>query len=744
MDRRNFLKLTAVTGTTSALAACGNPEHTLIRFVPDEEFEQGIAVWKPSVCPVCPNGCGLNVRVMDADVEVARNGQAGVVRKPVAKKLDGHTGHPVSHGGLCPRGQAAIQITYHPDRIAQPLKRSGARGDGQYVAVSWDEAVTELVAALDKLAASNRQQAVAFLTRPGRSHRRALADQFLARFGAPAPTAVELLGDDVLRRANGLSFGRPQLPTLDLERSRYVLSFGADFLGIWNSYIAHSVGYGAMRQARLGVRGVLVQVESRMSMTGANADQWVACTPATEGVLALGLAHVIMAAKLATPADAGRAGRLIEGWSAGLPEYTPEKVQAQTGVSAHRLERLAREFAGTRPAVAIVAGPALGHTNAMFTALAVNALNALVGGVETPGGVTFMPQLEAGRPSASARSIDKLAAEILKAPASPVDVVLIDGANPVYTSPKAWQVREALAKVPFIASFSQFLDETTVMADLILPDSSFLESWVDALPESGASMAVASVAGPVMKPLYDTRPMPDVLIDVSKRLAKPLTPALPASFEAMLQAAAERSQVGVADAWAKTTAQGGWWGQTAGAARPAEAPVARTFGPTEPAFDGDAAQYPFHFLPYLALQFGDGSTAHLPWMQELPDPQTSAMWSSWVEVSVETATRLGIAQGDVIEITSSQGSLRAPAIVSPGLAPNLIAMPVGQGHRTFTRYASGRGVNPVELIAPVVEPDTGTLAWAATRVKIARVGGPDGSLIVFAGGMREAHPEHRI
>src|SRR5213592_3185255 len=151
MDRRDFIKLTAVTGTTATLAGCGNPEHQLIRFVPDEDLVPGVAEWKPSVCPLCHAGCGVTARVMEADVETVRNGQSGVVKMAVAKKLEGQPGHPISQGGLCPRGQAAIQITFHPDRIAHPLKRSGVRGAGAFKEVSWDEAIAELTGNLDGL-----------------------------------------------------------------------------------------------------------------------------------------------------------------------------------------------------------------------------------------------------------------------------------------------------------------------------------------------------------------------------------------------------------------------------------------------------------------------------------------------------------------------------------------------------------------------------------------------------------------
>ena len=218
---RDFIKLTAITGTSATLASCGNPEHQLIRFVPDEDLVPGVAEWKPSVCPLCAAGCGVTVRVMEADVETTRNGQAGVVKMGVAKKLEGNAKDPISRGGLCARGQASIQITYHPDRLTHPMKRTGARGSGEFKEITWDEAIAELAAQLDTLAAAKDQKSLAFLTRPHRGRRTALAGEFLKGFGAPPPIAYELFAEDVLRRANAISFGHEQLPTIDLARSRF-------------------------------------------------------------------------------------------------------------------------------------------------------------------------------------------------------------------------------------------------------------------------------------------------------------------------------------------------------------------------------------------------------------------------------------------------------------------------------------------------------------------------------------------
>jgi anaerobic selenocysteine-containing dehydrogenase len=718
MDRRDFIKLTAVTGTGAALTACGNPEHQLIRFVPEDDIVPGIAEWKPSVCPLCSAGCGMTVRVMDADFETVRNGQPGVVAIKAAKKLEGQPQHPINRGGLCPRGQAAIQITYHPDRIKSPMKRNGARGSGDFKEIGWDDAIGELVAQLDKL---TDRKALAYLTKPRRTRRLELVQEFLARFGAPPPIAYELFGDDVLRRANQISFGRRQLPTFDLARANCVISFGADFLGTWNAPVAHAAAYGEMRQGRPLARGLFVQVEPRMSLTGASADEWIPVKPGTEGVLALGIAHALVAKK-----SGGNAG--------ALAAFTPAEVEKTTGVAAKRVERLAQLIDERRPAVAIAGGAPLAHTNGLFHALAVNVLNDVLGSVEQPGGVFFTPEPAAAHANGALRGASELRG--LRA-----EAVIVDDVNPVFAAPSAWQVRETLSRIPFIVSFGGFIDDTSAHADLILPDHSFLESWTDSLPESGSIAAIANAAPQVMRPLYQTRSTPDVLIEVAGKLKTPV--AMPwKSYEDMLKASFDKLGE---NAWDDVAKQGFWSGDLKATSGQRRATSDKGPSPAfvAPQFDGDANAYPFHFLPYPSQMFHDGSAAHLPWLQELPDPLTSAMWSSWVEINPHTAGKLQIRQGDLVDVASTRGTVRAPAIISPGIAPDVVAMPVGQGHETFTRYASGRGVNPIAILAPMAEAETGALAWAATRVKISRAADGDGSLIMFAGEMRENPHERR-
>jgi anaerobic selenocysteine-containing dehydrogenase len=760
MDRRNFLKISAITGATTALDNCGNPERQLIRFIPEEDLVPGVATWKPSVCTLCPAGCGTLVKLMEGDAEVIRNGQLGLMKMGLAKKLEGNPNHPVNQGKLCPRGQAGLQVTYHPDRLRNPLKLSGPRGSGQFQEVSWDDAFHEVISQLAALHSANQASSLAFLARPLRGQRKVLVEQFLSSFGAPPPVYFELFDGAVERWANLVSFGRPQLPTFDLAHANYVLSLGADFLGTWNSPVAQAVEYGAMRQGRPGVRAKFVQIEPRISQTGANADEWIPVRPGSEGELALGLAHVILQEKLLEAPAKSQATAVIAGWSDGLPEFAPKVVGAKTGVPAETIQRLARELAAHPPAVVIIGGAALAHTNGASSALAVNALNALLGNLGTPGGISFTPALPASNssslttattPQGSYSQVEAFLQQIVTGGRAPKALLLYDS-NPVFAAPDGANIRAGLEQIPFIASFGSFIDETSVLSDLILPDHSPLESWLDHVAESGTAQAALTLAPPAVIPLHATRAMPDVLLEISHQLGGDLAKALPyKNSEEMLKSAYSDLQKfggsvtgaeSAVDFWSKLQEQGGWWSaETKGAPPHFAASSQLAYTLAEPEFDGAENVYPFHFLPFASQMLYDGSLAHLPWMQEAPDVLSTAMWSSWVEINPQTAARLSIQQGDLVEVASQHGTLRAPAIVSPGIAPDVIAMPVGQGHKHFTRYASGRGANPISILAPMVVTETGSLAWAATRVKVTRVG--EGKIALFGGGMSEFPHEPR-
>jgi len=731
MQRRDFIKITAASGAVAALEGCGNPDHQLIRFVPEEELLPGIAAWKPSICTLCPAGCGTLVRVMQGEAEVVRNGQLGLLKMGLAKKIEGNPAHPINQGKLCPRGQAALQVTYHPDRIRTPLQRTGQRGSGQFKEITWDEAIKQLVGQLSPLLAAKQPGQFAIVTSPLKGQRRTVVSNFAAAFKA-SPIEFEFFDNAAVKAANQQSFGIAALPTADLAHSNYVISFGADFLGTWNAPVAQSIGYGEMRKGRAGQRGKFVQFESRVSQTGANADEWIACPLGAEGAVALSIAHVIVNEKL-RPVLAGL----------DLADYVPEKIEKQFGVKAATITKIAREAAANSPAVALIGDAATAQTNGLFNARAVNALNASLGSVGKPGGVSFAP-------AATGRSAQSKEGSSLQSAGS-AKVALLFNANPVFATPSASGAGDALGKIPFIASFGSFIDETSAVADLILPDHSPLESWLDDSPESGSTRTVVSLAPPAMAPLHNTRSMPDVLLDVAQQLGGDVAKALPwktydeavkASFGQLYKEKGNKSTKDADEFWSNAQTQGGWWSADE---KPATV-TAKATGPlkyAEPQFDGNADQFPFHFLPFASQMFYDGSLAHLPWMQEAPDPTSSVMWGTWVEINTRTAEKLGVKMGDTVEVASQHGKLQAPALVTPAIAPDVIAMPIGQGHTNYTRYATGRGANPISILAPMTVEGTGSLAWAATRVKISRVG--EGKIVMFGASMEElpAETKHR-
>jgi menaquinone reductase, molybdopterin-binding-like subunit len=756
MERRDFLKISAATGAVAALEGCGNPDHQLIRFVPEEDLLPGIATWKPSICTLCPAGCGMLVRVMQGEAEVVRNGQLGILKMGLPKKLEGNPAHPINQGRLCPRGHAGLQVTYHPDRIKTPLARSGPRGSGQFQEITWDDALKQLLGHLTALQTSHEQGKIAFLTSPLRGQRKNIVHAFASAFKTAPPLEFAFLASHTIQEANSWSFGWDGLPTVDLGHSNYIISFGSDFLGTWNSPVAQSIGYGHMRDGRAGQRGKFVQVESRISQTAASADEWIPSQPGMEGVFALGLAHVILSENLRTAGEAGHAGALMAGWSEGLADYAPEAIEKQIGVPARTIARIAREAAASAPAVALIGDGPAAHTNGFFNALAVNALNALLGSVGKPGGIVFSPAWtgQSGKPGSADEkkdtesSVRTLSEQIHATPGS-VQALLVSGADPVFATPLAWRVREAFEKIPFIASFGSFLDDTTILADLILPDHSPLESWLDDSPPSGSTKMVASLAPPAMQPLHNTRAMPDVLLDLSHQLGGPAAAALPwKTYDEALKTAFSslQKQKGSViatdpdDFWKKVKEQGGWWSTDDISVPPSAGKIpAAAVKNTAPEFDGSPEQFPFHFLPFASQLCYDGSLAHLPWMQEVPDPVSTVMWGTWVEINPRTAEKLAVKQGDTVEVASQHGALRAPALIVPGIAPDVIAMPIGQGHANFTRYASGRGANPISILAPMVESGTGSLAWAATRVKVSRIG--EGKIVMFGASLTEASPE---
>ena len=179
------------------------------------------------------------------------------------------------------------------------------------------------------------------------------------------------------------------------------------------------------------------------------------------------------------------------------------------------------------------------------------------------------------------------------------------------------------------------------------------------------------------------------------------------------------------EAFWRAALEAGVWGQPGGAGdqvAPSSSSTIASISDPVSKFAGDENDYPLVLHPYLTATFLDGRGANLPWLQELPDPMTSVVYGSWAELNPVTADELGIREGDVLEVESPLGSVRVPALIFPAIRPGVVAIPVGQGHAAYGRYAKDRGVNPIHIVATLIDNQSGDLAWAATRVKLKLTG----------------------
>jgi anaerobic selenocysteine-containing dehydrogenase len=702
MDRRGFVKILSVSAG-ALTGSCGKTDKLIPLLVAEGEIVPGEEQWHPAVCTECAAGCGTLVRIMEGVRTVERGGEQLRQRIAAIKKVEGNPLDPVSGGRLCARGQAAVQSLYHPDRLRGPMQRTGDRGKGQFAPATWEQAIA---AVSGKIAKADPARIV-FLAGPHAGTRSVAISRFAQALGAPAPVVCSLADCAVERKAAELAFGWKGLPVYDLAGARHVLGVGADFLGGWASPVYYSRQFGAFRQGRREVRGYLVQAESRLSITAAAADRWLPLRPGTEPQFLAAVGRILLDAGLA------RNRTMVQPFASADVAV----LLASCGLEERRV-REAVQALGESDAPLVLAGASIPQSNSLDAILLSHYLNFMLGNVGKPGGVLPSPAAAAA-PFENGRAAEALAR---------AQVVLIDGANPAYTLPPSSGVLQALARAETVVSFAGFLDDTAAWSDLLLPGHHTLESEAALVPAVSPQPAV-TVAVPFVKPLYDTHAVETILADLARKMSKEY------------KAVTARDLLPPEAAFDEVARQGGLWGE---AAKP-EPPSAMGQPPSlpEPAsFAGDAAQYPLLFQPYLSQQFHDGAGANLPWLQELPDPVSSSMWGLPVEIDPQLAAHLHVSNGDLVRVESAHGWFEAPAYLHPGAIPGVVSMPIGDGHAHYGRYASGRGANPLSILAPVWEKATGALALGGTRVRLARAG-PQRGWIQFASQDRQETTEHR-
>jgi anaerobic selenocysteine-containing dehydrogenase/Fe-S-cluster-containing dehydrogenase component len=699
IKRRDFLKVVGATGAGVAVAGCspstqGGADRLISYVVPAEEIVPGVPTYYASTCRECPAGCGILVETHEGR----------------ATKVDGNPAHPISRGNLCARGQASVQGLYHPDRIKGPAVDEDGVG---FRDVSWITAERVLSQRIQEA----RPGSVVFLTGTYGPTMSALVDEYVGAVGAR-----RVVFDPWANQPRDVDFADADV----------LVAFGADFLETWGSPVDYAWQFARMHGYRDGRKGRFVWVGPHRPLTGLNADEWIPAMPGTEHLVAQALAGA---------ADVNQ-------------------VAQQANVSAESLTRLAQEFRGGR-GVALGPGAAMSGQNAQALRQAVAQLNGTGGQPQEP--MAMQPVLEL----------------IEQMRAGQIEVLLIDAPNPAYTLPGGLRFEEAIRNVRTRVSFSSFPDDTSALCNILLPGHHFLEAWDDYAPRNG----VESLVQPTMRPVFNTRQVGDVLIGSMRALGVGtatensfydrlqaswgtgdawrtamqaggrFTPAdtagirqgqgfmaVPAAAAATQPAATTASASPTATAQPApggalpTMAQDTAPGATTDTVLPV-APTPATPAPATPAtgalgtapasgpvaFQGpDGAD--FFLVVYPSYRFFDGRSANRPWLLELPDPVTKVSWHSWVELHPEAAERLGVRQGDTVEVASSYGTIEAFVYVYPGVRADTIAIQTGLGHNAFGRFTEGRGANPNRLLGPELD-ESGQLAPYGQRVRVTRVSG---------------------
>ncbi|MBI2165338.1 MAG: molybdopterin-dependent oxidoreductase [Chloroflexi bacterium] len=795
VTRRTFLKASGATvGGVAALRLFGGTRPIFEALGKSRVQAAEVEKWVPNVCLQCPAGCGILVKTV--------NGRA--------VKIEGNPLHPINAGTLCPKGQSGLQFLYDPDRIKGPLKRVGPRGAGQWQEVSWDQAIGEVAARLKDLRQQSEAHKLVFLSGRNRGQMGGFIGRFLKAFGSPNDVGHSSICEDGSPQAHYLTQGFKAYAGYDWFNTNYILCFGGGFVEAWRPTTLLLRSFGHVRRGR-PVRAKIVQVDTRFSISAARADEWISVKPGTDGALALGIAHVIIKEGLYDRKFVEEHTFGFEAWTDDhgekhlgwkdlvLQKYSPEWASQVTGVPVETIVRVAREFATTKPAIAAGARGSSMQTNGVFNRMAIHALNALVGSIDVPGGVTVQkgPPLSAdpgvvqddiSKKGAAQPRIDwagtkryPMAGKVYQnipefaTGQGPYEAQALFTyyTNPLFSVPDVARFHKAIEKIPLIVTFSPFMDETSHMADYVLPDDSYLERWQDDVIYPSLGYPAVGLRQPVVDRLYNTRNTPDVLIQLARAIGGTVADSF--AWESWLDYLkfkyrgvweyGQKSGRGTIQAttfeawWDEFSRQGAWadppyafgeWKRVLPtlsgrfeffsqklehtfedlhmteqdiAALKLEARGDELFMPHyEPIrYAGDPAQYPLHLNTYKLMTHAEGRGANVPWLQELHGvhlAHRNTRWSTWVELHPDTAAQLGINDGDEVWVESQVGRIKTVAAIFAGARPDVVNIPFENGHTAYGRWAKDRGANPNWVLVNEADLLGGLAAFFSTRVRI--------------------------
>jgi len=742
--RRDFVKLGLATAGYLAMAS---PFERWLHADDGELLPKGVSPLTgkpyatiPTTCGMCEAGCGI---------------LAFTEGKRIVT-LQGNPLHPNNQGKICAKGIAGINLFYDPERLVFPIKRAGKRGEGKWKRITWDDAYEEIAKRLKKKGESRRDQEFVLEAGP-------VALDGLSRMASQLLGISILIDDTAWREANRhtahqLTWGEGE-GVADPSGSHYILNFGANPFENGPSYI--NLGQRIIK-AKMECRAKMVTFDVRLSNTAGKSDEWFPINPGTDGVVALSMAHVIMERGLADQ-------EFLDRWTtfpsekvrAYLSSYDTQRAEEISGIKAADIERIAIELATNKPATIISGGGIIGHRNGVHNERCLLLLNAVVGSIDTPGGWcvprtypldTLMPNFH--QKNEKCEMYPEL--ESLFSAKRKIGIYMTYGANPVYSHPvmknDLQKVLKDESQIPFFVAVDTHISETAALADIVLPASTYLESWGLTSRPSFEMVPYLSILQPVSAPLGESLPFSEICIRLAGKVEGGGEPGFSFSgTEEMVKKVVSKIK-GLGEAGGiDYLKQKGVWFDTK------ERPRYLSYQHT--GFKTPSGKFEIYSdtlkakgenpLPVYqplseSVRLSDKEFILIRYESNVHSPFTAnAKWSHEILhdnplwINAESADAINIKDGDLVIVRSLVGAITCKARLSQGIHPKVVALAANVGHWGYGHIAQaqlfksadpdsnlvwwqkeGKGINVNTLIPLDLDPLGKGQAWMDTTVTL--------------------------
>lgn len=641
-SRRDFLKILGFSIGGTALASCTRMpvEKAIPYLVQPEEVIPGVANWYATTCEGCTASCPILVKTRDG--------------RPI--KIEGNPESPLTQGGLCAVGQAMVLSLYDDARLKGPLWN----GQG----TSWDQIDSNINKTLGEISTEGGKMALLTGTIVSPTTRE-LIGEFLKKYPGLRHVVYEPVSSAAIFEATEKSFGVRVLPHYQFDQAEMIVSLDADFLGTWISPVEFSAAYSRKRRPGEGMSRH-VQFESRMSLTGANADLRVPVSSSEMQAVAVGLLKEVL--KL-SDVDVGA--------GSSSPQIVSNEGARTAPLQGKIIAETAKSLWNNRGQSLVVSG-----SDDVSTQIFVHALNSLLGNI----GKTVDFDNPSFQKQGDDRAMRKLVDEMN---ASRIHALILYGVNPAYDCPESDRFVSGLKKTRLVISLSDRMDETSSLAHAVCPDHHFLESWNDAQP----TLSHLSLTQPTLRPLFSTRSASESLLRWMGR-TEDYYSYLRESWRKNYFPAQNR-YLDFDSFWDHAVHDGVFY-------LPLKVSQDRKFSGDMVMAEAQQAaplqdnQFELHLYEKITLR--DGRHANNPWLQELPDPVTKITWDNYASMAPAAAKSLGLNEGDVVRLKNGKTQIEVPVQIQPGQSPRTISVALGYGRTKCGKVGEKVGVNAYSFV----------------------------------------------